>query len=51
MDPPGGWVDGEFQNAGETAEEHAYLIYVKPAQDANGNQGCLKVLSPLLLGS
>jgi hypothetical protein len=34
--PPGGWVDGEFQDAGESVEEHAYVIYVKTARDANG---------------
>jgi hypothetical protein len=34
--PPGGWVDGEFHDAGESPEEHAYVIYVKPARDANG---------------
>jgi len=34
--PPGGWVDGEFFDAGESPEEHAYMIYVKPARNANG---------------
>ena len=34
--PPGGWVDGEFQDAGEPTEEHAYVIYVKTARDAKG---------------
>jgi hypothetical protein len=34
--PPGGWVDGEFHDAGEPPEEHAYVIYVKTARDANG---------------
>jgi hypothetical protein len=34
--PPGGWVDGEFHDAGESPEEHAYVSYVKPARDANG---------------
>jgi len=34
--PPGGWVDGEFQDVGESPEEHAYLIYVKVARDGNG---------------
>src|SRR6266851_5088347 len=29
--PPGGWVDGEFHDANESSEEHAYVIYVKPA--------------------
>jgi len=36
--PPGGWVDGEFYDAGESPGEHAYVIYVKPARDANGNR-------------
>src|SRR5260370_2215696 len=26
--PPGGWVDGEFHEAGESPGEHAYVIYV-----------------------
>jgi len=34
--PPGGWVDGEFRDAGESPGEHAYVIYVKPARDASG---------------
>jgi hypothetical protein len=34
--PPGGWVDDEFQDAGEYAEEQAYLINLKPARDVNG---------------
>jgi hypothetical protein len=34
--PPGGWVDGEFRDAGEFLEEHAYVIYVKPVRDAKG---------------
>ena len=34
--PPGGWVDGEFHDAGESPDEHAYVIYVKPARVANG---------------
>jgi hypothetical protein len=34
--PPGGWVDGEFHDTGESPEEHAYVIYVKPARVANG---------------
>ncbi|MBZ5700644.1 MAG: hypothetical protein LAN84_02220 [Acidobacteriia bacterium] len=34
--PPGGWVDGEFHDAGESLKEHAYAIYVKPARDAKG---------------
>jgi len=32
---PGGWVNGEFHDAGESPEEHAYVIYVKTARDAN----------------
>ncbi len=36
--PPGGWVDGEFYDAGESPGEHAYVIYVKPAREANGNR-------------
>jgi hypothetical protein len=36
--PPGGWVDGEFYDAGESPEEHAYVIYVKPARDADGSR-------------
>jgi hypothetical protein len=31
--PPGGWVDGEFQDVGKSTEEHAYEIYVKVARD------------------
>ena len=34
--PPGGWVDGEFHDAGESPGEHAYVIYVKPARNASG---------------
>ena len=34
--PPGGWVDGEFHDPGESPGEHAYVIYVKPARDASG---------------
>jgi hypothetical protein len=34
--PPGGWVDGEFHDPGESPGEHAYAIYVKPGRDANG---------------
>jgi hypothetical protein len=33
--PPGGWVDGEYQDLGEFLRDHAYLIYVKLARDAN----------------
>lgn len=33
--PPGGWVDGEFQDLGKSPREHAYVIYVKLARDAN----------------
>lgn len=32
---PGGWVNGEFHDARESPEEHAYVIYVKTARDAN----------------
>ena len=34
--PPGGWVDGEFRDAGESPGEHAYVIYVKLGRDASG---------------
>ena len=34
--PPGGWVDGEFQDLGESPGERAYVIYVKPTRDARG---------------
>ena len=34
--PPGGWVDGEFPDPGESPDEHAYAIYVKTDRDANG---------------
>ncbi len=34
--PPGGWVNGEFYDAGGSPVEHAYVIYVKPARDASG---------------
>jgi hypothetical protein len=34
--PPGGWVDGEFQDLGESPGEHAYVIHVKPARSAIG---------------
>jgi len=33
--PPGGWVDGEFQDLGESPRDHAYVIYVKLARDAD----------------
>jgi hypothetical protein len=36
--PPGGWVDGEFFDVGESPGEHAYVIYVKPARDLNGSR-------------
>jgi hypothetical protein len=36
--PPGGWVDGEFYDAGESPEEHAYVIYVKLTRDADGSR-------------
>ena len=34
--PPGGWVDGEFQDVGRSTEEHAYEICVKVARDGKG---------------
>lgn len=34
--PPGGWVDDEFHDAGESPDEHAYVIYLKSARFANG---------------
>ena len=34
--PPGGWVDGEFHDPGESLVDHAYVIYVKPARHARG---------------
>jgi len=34
--PPGGWVDGEFQDVGKSTEEHAYEIYVKVVRDGKG---------------
>jgi len=34
--PPGGWVEGEFSDPGESPDEHAYAIYVKPDGDAKG---------------
>lgn len=34
--PPGGLADGEFQDTDKSTEEHAYVIYVKTARDANG---------------
>jgi hypothetical protein len=33
---PGGWVDSKFHDTGDSPEEHAYVIYVKPARVANG---------------
>jgi len=33
--PPGGWADGEFHDDGESPEQRAYVIYVRPARDAN----------------
>ncbi len=32
--PPGGWVDGQFSDPGESARDHAYAIYLKPEQTA-----------------
>ncbi len=34
--PAGGWVEGEFSDPGESPNEHAYVIYVKPERDAKG---------------
>jgi len=34
--PPGGWVDGEFYDRGESAGDRAYAIFVKP--DRNGDE-------------
>jgi hypothetical protein len=34
--PPGGWVEGEFQDVGKSTEEHAYEIYVKVARHGRG---------------
>lgn len=33
--PPGGWIDGKYSDTGKSPVEHAYVIYVKPARDAN----------------
>ena len=32
--PPGGWVDGEFSDPGESAGDHAYAIVLKPERTA-----------------
>lgn len=34
--PPGGWVDGEFSDRGESAGDRAYAIFLKP--DRNGDE-------------
>jgi hypothetical protein len=34
--PPGGWVEGEFQDSDQSGAEHAYAIYVKLGRDAKG---------------
>ena len=44
--PPGGWVDGEFPDTGESPEEHAYVIYVKPSAERGWNQNRVQVLCP-----
>jgi hypothetical protein len=44
--PPGGWVDGKFHDPGESPEEHAFAIYVKPARDANGIRIISKSYAP-----
>jgi hypothetical protein len=33
--PPGGWVEGEFRDARESTEEHAYAIFLKLGRKAN----------------
>lgn len=32
--PPGGWVDGEFSDRGESTGDHAYEIFLKPERTA-----------------
>jgi|CZKC01.1.fsa_nt_gi hypothetical protein len=32
--PPGGWIDGEFSDSGESIGEHAYAIFLKPKRTA-----------------
>jgi hypothetical protein len=34
--PPGGWVDGEFSDRGESDRDHAFAIFLKP--DRNGGE-------------
>jgi hypothetical protein len=34
--PPGGWVEAEFQDLGESPGERAYVMHVKPTRDARG---------------
>lgn len=34
--PPGGWVDGEFRDPGDSLGEQAYMIYLKTARDGRG---------------
>jgi hypothetical protein len=36
--PPGGWVEGEFQETVEFLGEHAYVIFVRPARNADGSR-------------
>lgn len=33
--PPGGWVDGVFQDTVRSQQERAYVLYVKPTRDGN----------------
>ena len=33
--PPGGWVDGEFHDAGQFPGEHAYAMVLKPLRNAS----------------
>lgn len=32
--PPGGWVDAEFSDPGESVGEHAYAVFLKPERSA-----------------
>ena len=33
--PPGGWVDGEFRDAGDFLREHAFAMFLKPSRNAH----------------
>jgi hypothetical protein len=33
--PPGGWVDGEFSDPGDSAGDHPYAIFLKPSRNAD----------------